>query len=242
MKICVIATLVMGVLAAGAASAQTVDHAPFERILSTHVKEGQVDYRAIAEKESETLDAYLDSLARIDPSSLPRDERLALYLNLYNATMIDAVLDRYQPGFSVSDNEFAIFELPLVRIGGRTITLNHLENKIIRPEFNDPRIHAALVCAARSCPPLRPEAYTGEKLDQQLDDQMRKWLADPRLNEITEGDTSLRVSEIFKWYADDFGGMEKIAEYIDAYHPVNTTGRAVEFIPYDWTLNDRTRD
>lgn len=231
----------MVLLPLGVARGQGVDHGPFERILSAHVKEGAVDYQAIAEKDGAALDAYLDSLARVDPSSLARDERLALYLNLYNATMIDAVLDRYQDGYSVSENQFAIFDLPLVRVGGRTITLNHLEHKIIRPEFKEPRIHAALVCAARSCPPLRPEPYTAGKLDQQLDDQMRKWLADPRLNQIREGDGPIRVSEIFKWYAEDFGGVEKIGAYIDACHPAETSGRAVEFIPYDWTLNDRAR-
>ena len=228
-------------MGAAAARAQGVDHSPFEQILKAHLHDGMVDYRAIAEKDGAALDAYLGTLARTDPAALERDERLALYLNLYNATMIDAVLDRYREGFSVSENEFAIFKLPLVRVGGRTMTLDHLENKIIRPEFTEPRSHAALVCAARSCPPLRAEAYTGEKLEKQLDDQMRKWLGNSQLNQISEGDGPLRVSEIFKWYAEDFGGTEKIATYIDAYHPVETTGRAVEFVPYDWALNDRKR-
>src|SRR5690554_486827 len=226
-------------LPAVVARAQAVDHSEWSGILERHVHDDGVDYRAIGKQDAAALDAYLDRVARIDPAALERDERLALYLNLYNATMIDAVLDRYTDGYSVSNDNFAIFDLPLVRVGGRTITLHHLENEIIRPEFKDPRIHAALVCAARSCPPLRREAYTGQKLDQQLDDQMRKWLADPKLNQIPKGDGALRLSEIFKWYAEDFGGTEKIDDYIDAYHQADTAGRAVEFIPYDWTLNDR---
>ena len=228
-------------LVAVVAHGQAVDHTAWTEILAKHVHDDGVDYLAIAREEAAKLDAYLDRLARTDPLALERDERLALYLNLYNATMIDAVLDRYTDGYSVSHNNFAIFDLPLVRVGGRTITLNHLENQIIRPEFKEPRIHAALVCAARSCPPRRREAYVGQKLDEQLDDQMRKWLADPKLNQIPKGDGALRLSEIFKWYAEDFGGLEKIAGYINAYHEADTAGRAVEFIPYDWTLNDRPR-
>src|SRR5207302_632116 len=109
-------------------------------ILRHNVRDERIDYAAIKEKSLGELNAYLDHLAKFDGSQLAHDEALAYYINLYNASMIKAVIDRYHPGYSPSEKDFAVFKDPLVRTGGQTISLNDLENKIIRPTFKEPRI------------------------------------------------------------------------------------------------------
>jgi len=214
------------------------DHSPFDRILKKHVHDERVDYRAIRRDHRGELVAYLGTLAQLDPGPLARDEQLALYINLYNATMILAVIDRYRPGYTPSEKNFSVFGEPLVRVGGRVVSLNDLEHKIIRPTFKDPRIHAALVCAARSCPPLLPRAYRGDDLDGVLDANMRRFVTDHSRNQVDRRGKKLRLSPIFQWYADDFGGEANLAAYVDRYHPDEVSGFSVSFLDYSWELND----
>jgi len=98
------------------------------------------------------LNAYLDTLAKVDPSKLDKNEQLAYYINLYNATMIRAITDRLKPGYSPNEKDYGIFKEPLVRTHGKTISLNDLENNVVRPTFKDPRIHVALVCGGAVVP------------------------------------------------------------------------------------------
>lgn len=228
-------------LAPAAACAAGVDHAALDRILRAHVKVGLVDYQAIRDGERAALKAYLDALAELDPATLERDEQLAFYINLYNATMIQTVVERLGDDYSVSNEEFKVFKEPLVRVGGKTISLDTLEHEIIRKQFKEPRIHAVLVCAAQSCPRLRSSAYTAENLDQQLDQAMRRWVNDPALNTIDPAAKSMRISEIFKWYGADFGGPERVGAYVDRYHEADLSGYRVEYEPYDWSLNRQRR-
>jgi hypothetical protein len=123
-------------------------------------------------------------------------------------------------------------------VGGKVITLDDLEHKILRPEFKDPRVHAALVCAGMSCPPLRAEPYRGETIDAQLDDAMRSWLNDPKANRVDAGARKVYLSKIFRWFAEDFGGMEKLDEYVAPFVGVDTRGFEVVILQYDWRLND----
>lgn len=219
--------------------ADAPSHDAFDRILRTHVADGRVDYVAIRDNDRDALRAYLDQLATVDPAKLERDEQLALYINLYNATMINTVIDRYRDDYSVSEDDFKVFKEPLVRIGGKTISLDALEHEIIRKQFREPRIHAALVCCARSCPHLRPGAYTAQDLDRQLDEAVRGWINNPTLNKIDPAAKTMRVSEIFKWFADDFGGADQVAAFVDRYHAADLSGYKVEYEPYDWSLNRR---
>jgi hypothetical protein len=164
---------------------------------------------------------------------------LATYINLYNATVLHAVAERYRPGYSVSEGDFGLFKEPLVRVGGKVISLDELEKKVIVPTFKDPRVHAALVCAARSCPVLRETAYTAQELDEQLDVAMSNWVNDPALNKIDPQAKRMRISEVFKWYAADFGGEAALPAYVDRYHQADLSGYAVEYEPYDWSLNEK---
>lgn len=231
-------TLLLIVMLGPPALAADVDeHADFDAILRDVVRGDRVDYARARDRHAPALRRYLDRLSETDPDALPQKQRLAFYLNLYNATMLDAVLQRGGSRFRPSDEDFAVFKAPLVRLSGRRVALNDLENGIIRPQFNDPRIHAALNCAAVSCPPLLARAYRGDDLDAVLDENVRRWLADPSRNVVDEAARVLRLSRIFDWYGQDFGGPEALRDYVGRALGRDFSGWRVEFLDYDWTLN-----
>ncbi len=232
------------------------DHGAFDRLLQTHVDEqGRVDYAGLQADAETALHPYLRQLARTNPSGLSPQAQLAFWLNAYNAYTLKLVGDHYPvesikdikplplPGVPFVNSPFTI---RFAEVGGRTYTLDHIEHNIIRRDFDEPRIHFALVCAARSCPPLRREAYTGARLDEQLDAQARAFLHDPGKNIVAE-DGPLRLSRIFNWFANDFGENEAqrkafLAPYFDgAVRARLERGEGeIEYVGYDWSLNDRT--
>ncbi len=234
------------------ASPTAFDHSTFDALLREVVDErGFVDYAALAEDPS-ALDGYLRRLAATDPSALGDDDRLAFWLNTYNAYTLKLIVDNYPVG-SIRDVVGGVF-IPLVNspfkvefvvVGGETMTLDDVEHGTIREQFAEPRIHFALVCAAQSCPPLRPEAYTGDRLDAQLDDQARRFLHNPDKNRVPADDDSVELSKIFDWFKGDFGDSDAavqafIAPYFDGDVRAKLEQGAydVEFTGYDWSLND----
>src|SRR5258706_7307862 len=141
-------------------AAETVDHSAFHTILKNTVQDERVDYNAIKQNHLPALNAYLDMLAKVDPAKLDKNEQLAFYINLYNATMIRAITDRLKPGYTPSEKDYGIFKEPLVRTNGKVISLNDLENNAIRPTFKDPRVPGALVSGPRPCRPILPRVFT----------------------------------------------------------------------------------
>jgi uncharacterized membrane protein YdjX (TVP38/TMEM64 family) len=247
--------VVAALLAAPAApvSAQaTVDHSPWTAMLSAYVQNGIVDYDAFA--EDPRFPVYLRSLASVSAASLPRDERLAYWINVYNAYTIELINSRGERGSIRNINKrFGIttkspWAEPIVRADRRTLTLDDVEHKIIRPEFNDPRIHAALVCAALGCPPLRAEAFTGAALSVQLDDQVRRFLSDPSKNRVDVARRRAYASPIFNWYREDFGGsVAGVGAFWANYLPAGPAKSlllsgdfTITDTDYDWTLNSPT--
>lgn len=230
---------VLGALGGSASAA--VDHAPFDAILKDVVQDERVDYAKVKSDHAAALEKYLDALAAADPAGMSRDEQLAYYINLYNATMIKAVVDRGgAAAFKPSDGDYAVFKDKIVRLREGTISLNDLENDIVRKRFNDARIHAALNCAALSCPPILPRAYAAADLNQTLDENVRRWLSDPARNQVDRKARKLRLSRIFDWYAPDFGGKEKAAAWVaEKLGEPSLAAYAVEYLEYDWTLNAR---
>jgi hypothetical protein len=218
-------------------AARPVDHGPFSLILRDHVRDERVDYLGIREFRWDALNVYLDSLAGVDPLELRGANRLTFYINLYNATTLHAVIERLRAGYSVSENEHGLFNEQLVRLNGRLISLNELEHQRVRPEFRDPRIHAALVCAAVSCPPLLPRAYERADLDHTLNTYMRRFVLDPKRNRIDAATKTMALSSIFDWYSQDFLSRGGVAAYVDSIVPADLTEYRIEFLPYDWTLN-----
>jgi hypothetical protein len=235
-----------------AAWAQGFDlsHASFSNLLGTHVENGRVDYAKLKANRRE-LDTYLAELARMERptfKALPESDRLAFLINLYNAATLHLIIDHY-PVKSIKDIG-SFFKGPwkqkVVPLLGKTITLNDLEHEIIRKQYHEPRIHVALVCAARGCPPLRSEAYVGARLGEQLSDQMRLFLANRAKNRIVSRTGKIFLSKIFKWYGADFKKsgntlLGSLAPYWpDPAANQYTTRRewSIVYTDYDWSLNE----
>ena len=224
---------------AAPASPPSVDHSAFDAILRATVRDERVDYDAIAARHLEALDRYLVHLAGQHYESLSVDEQLAAYINLYNAAMIRAVIDRRRDhrDWTPAADDFAVFDAPLVALGDRTVSLNHLEHELIRKRFDEPRIHVALVCAARSCPPLLPRAYLAGDVRSTLEQNMRSFLGSGFRNRIDRRARTLYLSRLFDWYADDFGGKSRVARYVDRFVEGDVSDYRVEFLEYRWDLN-----
>jgi hypothetical protein len=236
----------------GSAQAPRVEHASFDRLLRQHVDEqGRVDYDAFA--RSPGFDGYLELLARTEPARLPVQERLALWINAYNAYTI-ALINRHGERRSIRNINRTLgliagkgpWSEPIARVGGRTYTLDQIEHEIIRPEFGEPRIHFALVCAAVGCPALRREAYTGERLEAQLDDQARRFLLrSPERNRVDLAARAVHLSPIFRWYRQDFGRNDaEIGRFVARFQPpgperelLEAGGFRIRYTDYDWSLN-----
>jgi hypothetical protein len=245
------------VVASAPAAAQPVSHAAFDRMLHAHVRDGLVDYDAFA--RSAEFQGYLRALGAADPAAMSRSDQLAYWINSYNAFTIQLV-NKHGERESIRNinrtlgivRGYGPWNEPIVRAGGRTYTLDHVEQQILRKRFREPRIHFALVCAARGCPPLRGEAYTGARIDEQLDDQARLFLArTPAKNRVDVANRTLHASRIFEFrdYEDDFGGTPAaIGRYIARYLPdgpekqlLLSGGFRIRYTPYDWSLNSQPR-
>jgi hypothetical protein len=213
------------------------NHSPWNELLQKHVSAtGKVDYKGF-EKDKAKLNEYLKSLQKENPYGVwSKNEKLAFWINAYNAFTVKAILD-YYPVSSIThikpENANTIWKLKWIEIAGKQLSLDEIENDIIRPEFKDARIHFAVNCAAKSCPPLRNEAYTAEKLDDQLNEQTRNFINDKSMNKISAN--KAEISNIFYWYADDF----KLVEFINKYSTVKITeSTKITYLEYDWALNE----
>lgn len=216
-----------------------VDHTPFDALLKERVKDGRVDYEAVA--KDRRLATYMAALAACNPADEPSDPaRLALYLNAYNAFVLQGVVANW-PLTSVTKVK-GFFNDQRFKLGDRELTLDELEADLIRP-FGDPRTHAAAVCGARGCAPLRAEAYRADTLEAQLDDQCRIWTTDPGRNRIDRANNVLQVSMIFKWYAEDFEQAGGPAGFLRRYANeedklwLAAGGYTIVYLPHDWALN-----
>jgi len=219
-------------------SKPAVNHSVFNNLLQKYIHHERVDYVAIIKHDGLALGAYLKQMSVVKVDRLTRNQQLAYYINLYNATMIHAVTQRYKLGYSPADDDFKVFKDKLVKLESGAVSLNDLEHKIIRPTFKDPRIHVALVCGAVSCPPLLNEAYNAATVDAVLEKKMAHWLNnEPSRNRLDLKNHKLYLSQIFNWYADDFGGKDKVQSYVRKYIKLPNSGIDQVFLEYDWSLN-----
>lgn len=215
------------------ASAFDHSHAAFDTLLKKHVSKGLVDYPGVGQDRAD-LDTYVESLKAVsknDFKSWEKDQRLAFLINLYNAVTLQVILDHH-PLKSIKDinGGSGPWKDKLVPLLGKTISLDALENDVIRPDFNEPRIHFALVCAAMGCPPLRKGAFTADGLDAQLSEQTKAFLSQSKKNRNDGG--TLHLSPLFDWYGKDFpGGPSKWVE------PWLGESNRIKFTEYDWSLN-----
>jgi hypothetical protein len=205
--------------------------------------DGLVRYDLLSHQRWSTiLETVVDAYAKVQPPA-SHNARTAFWCNAYNANVLALVMENRDDGSLRSVQDVSgFFDDKKITVAGETITLDQLENDRLRP-LGDPRIHAVLVCAAVSCPPLRSEPYSAADLDDQLNEQAARWVNDPRDNTVENG--TPRLSAIFKWYRDDFqikpyGG---ILGFVQAFaadgSPLASVPQdtQVEFLKYDWALN-----
>lgn len=217
------------------------DNSFYEKVLTRFVKDGKVDYAALKDDPS-LLDAYLKEVSELSPESLnsmARNEKLAFYINVYNALTLKVVTD-YYPVKSIKDIR-GVWDRFKFKVAGRELTLNQIEHQILRREFKEPRIHFALVCASKGCPLLPTEPFSGENLNEQLDRETHNFINDKTKVRLDKGNKILYLSSIFKWFKEDFGD---VIEFINKYLPeddvkfINEKKPRIKYIDYDRSLND----
>jgi hypothetical protein len=247
-----VATLLLTMAANGtAAQPRTVDHAPFSALLAQHVRNGLVNYDAF--RDAPGFTRYLATLASTDPNSLPRAEQLAFWINAYNAyTIVQINAHGERQSIKNINKSFGFVKAggawtePMATVNGTRYTLDQIEHERIRPMFQEPRVHFALVCAALGCPPLRNEAYVADRLDAQLDEQASEFLLrSPAKNRVDVSSRTVHLSRIFDWYGDDFAPDARgLQRWLSRYWPAGAerslleAGTArVRWTDYDWSLN-----
>jgi hypothetical protein len=229
------------------------EHTAWTALLSRSVADGRVDYRGLKARGAAELEAYLRSLESVGPeayAAFTREQRLAFWVNAYNAYMVQLVL-RHYPLTSVRKIGWlplaAFFRgfIPLRAVGDKPLSLNDIEHVQLRAGLRDARIHFAIVCASRSCPKLRSEAYRASAVDAQLDEAARGFVGDALRNRVVPATGSAEVSSIFKWFRKDFTREGcTLGEYLARYagpaeaELLRRKGNDLGFLRYDWGLNE----
>jgi hypothetical protein len=179
-----------------------------------------------------------------------REQKLAYWINVYNAFTVRLVVDHY-PLRSIRSigvlpgSAFRKSFIPMKSLRGRKLSLDDVEHEILRREFDEPRIHFAIVCASLSCPVLRGEAYRARELDSQLDHAAREFVRDPRRNRFDAGAGIFHASAIFKWFREDFERGGSLRSFLSSYTDraaaaaLRNGDARIEYLDYDWSLNAR---
>jgi len=222
------------------------DHAPWTKLLQQYVNaEGWVDYEGLTGAKV-ALDDYINILSTNPPStSWSKEERLAYWLNAYNAFTIKLIVDNY-PVESIKDLN-PLIAVPFVntvwqkkwfKIGDEDFSLDNIEHDVLRKEFEEPRIHFAINCASFSCPVLRREAFVADKIYGQLEEQAKLFINDPIRNTIDPQKPF--VSKVFSWFKGDFTKSQSLVEFINQYSTIQLDPEvSVRFMDYNWSLNDQ---
>jgi hypothetical protein len=230
-----------------------VDHSFWDRFLTKYQVSGiggvnRMAYGRVAPKDKKALSAYVKRLEGVPVSKLSRNEQRAFWINLYNALVARLIIDHY-PVKSILDINISpgLFSegpwgVPLVKVEGEDISLDDIEHRILRPAWNDERVHYALNCAALGCPNLQDEAYTAKNTNRLLEKAARDYINDPR--GVGFSGSRLIVSSIYKWYVKDFGDNEaSVISHFRRYAGPVLRGKlegssSIDEYAYDWSLND----
>ena len=229
------------------------DFMPVDNFFKKYVKGGKVDYQSV--KDDDALREYIKQVKNTEPYNIPEgNDRLAFWINAYNAFTIKLISD-YYPLNSITDIEEETGVNPwsvnfIEMAGGRKFSLDEIEKEIIIPDYKDPRIHYVLVCAAESCPELISEAYLPSKLNEQLNTQAAIFLDDQDKNYLDKKENALYLSTIYKWYAGDFVRKDTtvighILKYInegDKNFILQNNTEDINYIDYSWKLNDAKKN
>jgi len=229
-----------------------VDHSSWQQLLNvylvTETLDGiyRFDYGAGTVSDRARLQTYLDKLSVTDPRGFRRMEQRAYWINLYNALTISLVLDHY-PVASIKNIKsgflsFGPWDKEVTQVAGQPLTLNDIEHRILRPTWDDPRIHYAVNCASLGCPNIAPQVFTATNTEELLEAGARDYINHPRGIRFTG--SSLQLSSIYEWYAEDFGADQAaLLDHLAGYADEDLAARlrehqgAIEY-DYDWRLND----
>lgn len=234
-------------------SSEVIDHSPWEQILTTYLVNNHesgvnlFNYAGVSEQDAALLEEYLDAMQSLDPRTYNRSEQQAYWINLYNALTVQVILDEY-PIKSILKagkgliNIFGPWDDDVAEIAGEELTLNDIEHRILRPIWNDDRLHFAVNCASIGCPNLQPVAFTADNTEAMLQAAAHEYLSHPRGAHFDKKGR-LVLSQIFEWYGVDFGDNEQeVIRKISQYAPAelgekmrNHKGK-VKY-DYDWGLN-----
>lgn len=209
-----------------------------DAFLKENVLNGKVNYDAI-KKNSSSLNFLINEIAEINISKENATTQKAFYINAYNIIMINAIVSRY-PVKSPMDIA-GVFDKTKYPIAGTKLTLNDIENKMIRAKYNDARIHFVLVCGANGCPPITNFAYTPELLDKQLEQQTKLALNNPNFIKINDKNKTVEVSQIFEWYKEDFSSKNSsLIDFLNKYKTAKIASNyKIIYYNYDWSLNKK---
>ncbi|HEX9941570.1 MAG TPA: DUF547 domain-containing protein [Thermoanaerobaculia bacterium] len=252
----ILGLLLAAALPAGAAAPP--DYRVWGELLAKHYDPARgMNYKALKDQDKKTLDDLRRQMAMVDVQSLSRPDQLAYWINLYNISVVAIVVDNY-PVESIRDLStdpiirLNVFKKDSVDTRRGKVSLNDIENEKVREGFKDPRIHFAINCAAKSCPPIRPEPYVGSRISEQLDDQARKFLNGPNGVRLEKkgGVLILHTTKVMDWFEEDFnkwggGQVDFIIRYAaaDKRKQIEAAGNQIklEFDDYSWKLNDASR-
>ncbi len=213
-----------------------LDHSTWDELLQSNVSEaGVVNYGGIIEQISK-LDEYLSMLS----SNVPQDswsdaETMSYWINAYNAYTVKLITENYPLGSIMDLDGGKVWDRTWINIGDKTYSLNNIEHDMLRPVFNDPRIHFAVNCASFSCPPLMNKAFTADNLESSLESLSKTFVNDPERNDLAND----KVSQLFNWYADDFKKDGTLIEFLNKYASAPLADDVqLEFLEYNWNLNE----
>ncbi|HBV75193.1 MULTISPECIES: DUF547 domain-containing protein [Vibrio] len=225
-------------------STQVIDHSAWQTILDHNLvvesKNHLFRYATMSDKDKQTLHHYLQSLAKLDPRQLNRQEQFAYWINLYNALTVKLIIDHY-PLQSITKLgglfSFGPWDDNITTINKKELTLNDIEHRILRPIWKDKRIHYALNCASLGCPNLASNAFTSSNTEALLKQAENEFVNSNKGVNI-HNDT-VQLSSIFKWYAIDFGGESEVIKYLSSFYPSLSQITKKPSYDYNWALNEK---
>ena len=230
-------------------SQQIISHQPWHTFVNKYVRQPEdadmymMDYAAVSAADKKELSDYLKQLQGTDPRQYNRNEQFAYWINLYNALTVNLILDKY-PVKSIrkigSWLGFGPWDNTITEVAGQALTLNDIEHRILRPIWQDPRIHYAVNCASIGCPDLLPTAWTGAQVEALLEQAAQRYISQSKGVELQ--DNTLKLSSIYEWYSSDFGNQQQLLNHLAKYAPAEKKVQLQKFqgdidYRYDWNLN-----